>query len=850
MKRAAHEVTGLGQACKLKNVDAVVVLDSSMSVGAEHWQELLKLTKQFGDTLDSSAGHSRLGLVSYSDSVTVLRKLQKIPSGTAQFEKELGAASFMNGNTFTPKALDSAYELFKETIHEDSEGAEDQEKRRLLLLATDGCADIYGKEYGSLEHHYRAAVGNLDKVPHLHTLVLGIGKQVCVEELRYIAGCDPRSLDAPCPSLLLTSWDSLQKDLRRLDKDVCEEITMEEKEDQEMPPVVPETPEISTTTCHKGRVDAVAVLDGSGSISRADWKKTRDIAKLFSGALNIAEDQSHVSVVRFSTTARADWSLVQPVSWTEKQLTNRISRLPQPYGGTNTPAALEEAYKIFVTSMNNRDEHDSEHVHRVLLLATDGCVNQWDRFKFRTPEAHLHDVLERMSSLKNLHIKVLGIGKSICHSEIRLIAGCDPKGTESCRNAKYTDFNSVLDELPEYLEEICEEVEHGVLPPVSSPEDVTIPSEEPEGGPPAEEEEGGLQPPTEGAGEEEGFPPTEGLPGEQPPVPEEPGEETPGAGPLPEEHPPTEAHPPTEEEGGQFEPSTEGECEREEDTPETQPPTTEEPGEEAPGAGPLPEEHPPIEELPPTEEEGGELEPPTEGAGEEEGFPPTEGLPGEQPPVPEEPGEEAPGAGPLPEEHPPIEELPPTEEEGGELEPPTEGAGEEEGFPPTEGLPGEQPPMPEEPGEEAPGAGPLPEEHPPIEELPPTEEEGGELEPPTEGAGEEEGFPPTEGLPGEQPPVPEEPGEEAPGAGPLPEEHPPIEELPPTEEGGGELEPPTEGAGEEEGFPPTEGLPGEQPPVPEEPGEEAPGAGPLPEEHPPIEELPPTEEEGGELEPP
>ncbi|KEP66351.1 UNVERIFIED_CONTAM: von Willebrand factor type A domain-containing protein [Hammondia hammondi] len=805
MKLAAHEVTGLRQACKLKNVDAVVVLDSSMSVGAEHWQELLKLTKQFSDTLDTSAGHSRLGLVSYSDAVTVHRKLQKIPSGTAQFEEELGSVSFMNGNTFTPKALDSAYELFKETIHEESEGAEDQGRRRVLLLVTDGCADIYGKEHGTLEHHYRAAVGNLDKVPHLHTLVLGIGKHVCVEELRYIAGCDPQSLDAPCPSLLLTSWDSLPNDLRRLDKDMCEEITMEEKEDQELSPVVPEAPEISTTTCHKGRVDAVAVLDGSGSIRRADWRKTRDIAKLFSGALNIAEDQSHLSVVRFSTTARADWSLVQPVSWTEKQLTNRISRLPQPYGGTNTPAALEEAYKIFVASMNNRDEHNSEHVHRVLLLATDGCVNQWDRFKFRTPEAHLHDVLERMSRLKNLHIKVLGIGESICHSEIRLIAGCDPKGTESCRNAKFTDFNSVLDELPEYLEEICEEVEHGVLPPVSSPEDVTIPSGEPEGAPPAEEEEGGLHPPT-GVDGEEGNPPTQELPEVHPPTTEEPGAEIPGAGPLPEEHPPTEAHPPTEEEGGQFEPSTEGECEREEYTPETQPPTTEEPEEETPGAGTPPEEHPPIEELPPTEEEGGELgPPPTEGEGAEEGFPPKEELPGEQPPMPEKSirqlrsfrplkrkaassvlpqqkekvrrkgfrqrgatrraasncpdgadVEEAPGRLSLPEEHPPIEELPPTEEEGGELgPPPTEGEGAEEGFPPTEELPGEQPPMPEVPEEEAPGAGPLPEE-----QLPPSEE-GGFMPPSAGGAEETTPLPPAEeSTPSETEPFPEIPEEE------------------------------------------------------------------------------------------
>nr|CEL66906.1 TPA: von Willebrand factor type A domain-containing protein, putative [Neospora caninum Liverpool] len=869
---AGDEVKDHGQTCKMKKVDAVAVLDSSMSVGPEHWKELLKLTKHLGETLDSRAGHSRFGLLSYSDAVTVHRKLEDSPFDAAHLEKELGEVPFMNGNTFTPKALDSAYEIFKETIHEESQGAEDSEHKRVLVLATDGCADIYGKEHGSLEKHYRVAIGNLDKVPRLHTVVVGIGKHICVDELRYIAGCDPHNLAAPCPNLLLTSWDALEKDFKRLDKDVCEEITLEEKEDQEMSPVVPQPPEVSNTTCTKGRVDAVAVLDGSGSISKSDWKKTREIAKLFAGALNIGEDQSHMSVVRFSTTARADWTLVQPVSWTEKQLIDRISRLPQPYGGTNTPAALEQVYETFASTMKSRDEHESEHVHRLLLLATDGCVNQWNRFKFRTPEAHLHNALERISRLKNVHLRVLGIGNNICHSEIRLIAGCNPHGTDPCPNAKFTDFNSVLEELPQYLEEICEEVETGVAPPGSSPEEVHPPGGQPEGVPPAEEEAGGLRPPTEESGGE-GHPPTGELPEVQPPMPEEPGVETPGAGPTTEELPPTEEEggeiePPTEEEGGGLHPPTE-ESEGEGhpptgELPEVQPPMPEEPGVETPGAGPTTEELPPTEEEggeiePPTEEEGGGLRPPTEES-EGEGHPPTGELPEVHPPMPEEPGVETPGAGPTTEELPPTEEEggevePPTEEEGGGLHPPTEES-EGEGHPPTGELPEVQPPMPEEPGVETPGAGPTTEELPPTEEEggeiePPTEEEGGGLRPPTEES-EGEGHPPTGELPEVQPPMPEEPGVETPGAGPTTEELPPIEELPPTdedvgeiepprEEEGGELEPPTE-EDEGEGPPPTEELPEEHPPMTEDPGAETPGAGPSTEDiAPPESEVPPGE---------
>ncbi|CBZ52924.1 von Willebrand factor type A domain-containing protein [Neospora caninum Liverpool] len=740
---AGDEVKDHGQTCKMKKVDAVAVLDSSMSVGPEHWKELLKLTKHLGETLDSRAGHSRFGLLSYSDAVTVHRKLEDSPFDAAHLEKELGEVPFMNGNTFTPKALDSAYEIFKETIHEESQGAEDSEHKRVLVLATDGCADIYGKEHGSLEKHYRVAIGNLDKVPRLHTVVVGIGKHICVDELRYIAGCDPHNLAAPCPNLLLTSWDALEKDFKRLDKDVCEEITLEEKEDQEMSPVVPQPPEVSNTTCTKGRVDAVAVLDGSGSISKSDWKKTREIAKLFAGALNI---------------------------------------------------------------------------------------------------------------------------------EIRLIAGCNPHGTDPCPNAKFTDFNSVLEELPQYLEEICEEVETGVAPPGSSPEEVHPPGGQPEGVPPAEEEAGGLRPPTEESGGE-GHPPTGELPEVQPPMPEEPGVETPGAGPTTEELPPTEEEggeiePPTEEEGGGLHPPTE-ESEGEGhpptgELPEVQPPMPEEPGVETPGAGPTTEELPPTEEEggeiePPTEEEGGGLRPPTEES-EGEGHPPTGELPEVHPPMPEEPGVETPGAGPTTEELPPTEEEggevePPTEEEGGGLHPPTEES-EGEGHPPTGELPEVQPPMPEEPGVETPGAGPTTEELPPTEEEggeiePPTEEEGGGLRPPTEES-EGEGHPPTGELPEVQPPMPEEPGVETPGAGPTTEELPPIEELPPTdedvgeiepprEEEGGELEPPTE-EDEGEGPPPTEELPEEHPPMTEDPGAETPGAGPSTEDiAPPESEVPPGE---------
>lgn len=116
------------------------------------------------------------------------------------------------------------------------------------------------------------------------------------------------------------------------------------------------------------------------------------------------------------------------------------------------------AYEVFShLATTEPTRYNDKRVVRVLFVATDGCVNRYDT-KYPSKEAHMQAALGLLRSLPNLVVLAVGIGSHLCTDEIRQIAGCAPASTnEPCPNAKFTNFEQLLADIPKYIEEVCDQ---------------------------------------------------------------------------------------------------------------------------------------------------------------------------------------------------------------------------------------------------------------------------------------------------------------------------------------------------------------------------------------------------------
>ena len=89
-------------------------------------------------------------------------------------------------------------------------------------------------------------------------------------------------------------------------------------------------------------IDSVIVLDGSESVHRCDFSKTKEALKHLMDTLHQTRYDSKYVAVTFSTTATVNFKFL-PYS----SAASKITTIPYPGGSTNTQAGLAEAKKLF-----------------------------------------------------------------------------------------------------------------------------------------------------------------------------------------------------------------------------------------------------------------------------------------------------------------------------------------------------------------------------------------------------------------------------------------------------------------------------------------------------------------------
>jgi len=179
--------------------------------------------------------------------------------------------------------------------------------------------------------------------------------------------------------------------------------------------------------------DVVLVLDGSGSISKADFAKGKDFLVSLVQNFTIAQDKTRVSFLVFSSQTTIACYLNTYNSTSD--ITQEIRGAMQPSGGTGTGGALQTVITEILTSENGRRTGNASCLTVVL---TDGMSGDGDVLAIQAP------------LLKNIcSVMAIGIGSGVNELELELIA------SQNNFVSTISDFQVLIDGIQAMKKSIC-----------------------------------------------------------------------------------------------------------------------------------------------------------------------------------------------------------------------------------------------------------------------------------------------------------------------------------------------------------------------------------------------------------
>ena len=178
-------------------------------------------------------------------------------------------------------------------------------------------------------------------------------------------------------------------------------------------------------TC-KDKIDLIAVIDSSGSISPDDFETVKEFVLKFTNEFQIGPNRARFGVITFSNDARVNINLGEiNAAFEFRKAVNQIQFQP---GLTNTAAAIELARQQF--RQNGRQ--DTPHI---LLVVTDGRSNDRDATLQAAANTRAHDI----------EVFTIGIGSNVDTDELNAVAS-DPDSKHVFLLADFS-FDSLLQPL-------------------------------------------------------------------------------------------------------------------------------------------------------------------------------------------------------------------------------------------------------------------------------------------------------------------------------------------------------------------------------------------------------------------
>ncbi|OEH75283.1 von willebrand factor type a domain-containing protein [Cyclospora cayetanensis] len=192
-------------ACRSRVLDTVSVQDSSGSLFLEEWNQILKSTTELIDAMNVGKDASHFAPVTFGTWAEAHWFLDDPKAQDADLAKEeVLKLPFLSEATNIAQGLTVAYNIFARVEKTDPERFSSEDVSRLVLVITDGCSSNFDTKYASKEEHLEAALSDFGSLNKVVIMVVGIGTQLCIDELRHIAGCQPAASQTACPNAKFT----------------------------------------------------------------------------------------------------------------------------------------------------------------------------------------------------------------------------------------------------------------------------------------------------------------------------------------------------------------------------------------------------------------------------------------------------------------------------------------------------------------------------------------------------------------------------------------------------------------------------------------------------------------------
>nr|BAK86420.1 BMSP [Mytilus galloprovincialis] len=360
--------------------DILILLDGSDSIQDRDWTNAKTFVKQLIKQFDVAPDAIHMGIVVYSSNIGDYVSFAPFKPKTML---EIISTSLRQPkhSTNTAKGIQYAREQFKKDGR--------QGVPKILIVITDGSSDSPRDTHSQAE---------LAKIEGIRILALGVGKQIFKDELRQIAS-SPRKV------YTATSYITLQGLISEIRNMVCQVITTTTSPPLQTQMVTLPSIHVANPTDKVCNVpgDIVFLIDGSNSMSNADFRKQKNFVANMIDNFEIGKEFIHVGIVVFSTVI-GDIVHLQP-SRSKDLLKILANNLRHPKVGTNTALGIERVRKMM------REEGRS-FAPKIMVVVTDG----------RSASPALTSLQASLAKAEGLTVIAIGVGSAMFKDELENIA--------------------------------------------------------------------------------------------------------------------------------------------------------------------------------------------------------------------------------------------------------------------------------------------------------------------------------------------------------------------------------------------------------------------------------------------
>ncbi|KAM9353570.1 collagen alpha-6(VI) chain-like [Symphorus nematophorus] len=306
------------EACEQKDeADFFFLMDDSGSIEHQDFRDMQKFIIEFLHSFVIGPKHIRVGLVKYSQTVTMEFDVTDY-TNAAKMEEAVNRIAHLGGGTKTGNALSTMGPHFKR-----AKASRGHKVPEYLVVITDG------KSQDAVGHHAK-------KLREQGIIIYAIGvKEAVQKELEDIAG-------DPSRTFLVNNFDALRPIKDKITSDIC-----------------------TTDVCKNIQADVIFLADSSGSIGEKDYQKMKNFMKSVISKIVVRQDWVHVGVMQYSTDYKVEFSLNQYYSIEE--ISRAIDGMQHMSKGTRTGEAITEVSRYF-----DRNEGGRPDLSQRLVVITDG----------------------------------------------------------------------------------------------------------------------------------------------------------------------------------------------------------------------------------------------------------------------------------------------------------------------------------------------------------------------------------------------------------------------------------------------------------------------------------------------